>query len=102
MVLKVRILDVAIDIRMGSPWYGEYIAVELSADGLKLLWIPTGFIHEFQALEDDTLVLYLVTKKYSREYKWPIEKDIVLSEKEGKYTPLNTPLKQAGTNFKYL
>jgi len=88
-VLKGRILDVAVDIRKGSPWFGKHVAVELSANELKLLWIPPGFAHGFQALEDDTLVLYLVTKEYSREHercikwddpeigiKWPIKKDV--------------------------
>ena len=42
-VLKGRILDVAVDIRKGSPWLGKHVAVELSANELKLLWIPPGF-----------------------------------------------------------
>jgi len=42
-VLKGRILDVAVDIMKGSPWLGKHVAVELSANELKLLWIPPGF-----------------------------------------------------------
>ena len=55
-VLKGRIVDVAVDIRRGSPWFGKYAMVELSADEPRLLWIPPGFTHGFQALED-SLVL---------------------------------------------
>ena len=59
-------MDVVVDVRRGSPWYGKYVMVELSAGEPKLMWIPPGFAHGFQALED-SLVLYLVTKEYSRE-----------------------------------
>lgn len=109
-VLRGRVLDVAVDIRRGSPWYGRYVAVELSEDNHRLLWIPPGFAHGFQALEDNTLVLYLVTKEYSREHErciryddpeigieWPIRGEVVVSEKD-KRCP---PLRSAETNFEY-
>ena len=67
-VLKGKIVDVAVDIRKGSPWFGKYIMIEISADNPKLLWIPPGFAHGFQALEE-SLVLYLVTKEYSPEHE---------------------------------
>ncbi|ADI32012.1 dTDP-4-dehydrorhamnose 3,5-epimerase [Staphylothermus hellenicus DSM 12710] len=108
-VLRGRILDVAVDIRRGSPWYGKYVAAELSGDNHLLLWIPPGFAHGFQALEDDTIVLYLVTKEYSPEHErcirwddpeisidWPV-KPAIVSEKDKKCPPLS----QAETNFKY-
>ncbi len=108
-VIKGRIVDVAVDIRKGSPWFGKYIMVELSADEPKLLWIPPGFAHGFQALED-SLVLYLVTKEYSPEHErciawndpeigipWPIKEGVIISEKDKKCPPL----KQAETNFEY-
>ncbi len=109
-VLRGRILDVAVDIRRGSPWYGRHVAVELSEDNHRLLWIPPGFAHGFQALEDNTLVLYLVTKEYSREHErciryddpeigiqWPIREAVKVSSKD-KQCP---PLRQAETNFTY-
>ncbi|MEB3816350.1 MAG: dTDP-4-dehydrorhamnose 3,5-epimerase [Desulfurococcales archaeon] len=109
-VLRGRIVDVAVDIRRGSPWFGRHVAVELSAENPRLLWIPPGFAHGFQALDDDTLVLYLVTKEYSREHErcikwddpdlgitWPLREDAVLSEKDRDCPSL----KQADINFNY-
>jgi dTDP-4-dehydrorhamnose 3,5-epimerase len=109
-VLRGRILDVAVDIRRGSPWFGRYVAVELSESNRYMLWIPPGFAHGFQALEDDTLVLYLVTKEYSPEHErciawddpelgiqWPMKENVVLSERD-KSCP---PLARAETNFEY-
>jgi dTDP-4-dehydrorhamnose 3,5-epimerase len=63
-VLEGRVVDVALDIRKRSPWYGKHVAVELEP-GIAL-WVPPGFAHGFQALED-TLFLYLVTKEYNKE-----------------------------------
>ncbi len=93
-VVSGRIYDVAVDIRRNSRYYLKHVAIELSSSDLKLLWIPPGFAHGFQALEDDTLVLYLVTKEYSPQHekcikwddptlsiKWPI-KEAIVSEKD--------------------
>ena len=66
--IRGRIQDVAVDIRKGSPTYGRWVAVELSEDNKKMLWIPPGFLHGFVALEDDNEIIYKVTKEYSKEY----------------------------------
>jgi len=108
-VLRGRILDVAVDVRRGSPWFGRYVSVELSAEKPALFWIPPGFAHGFQALED-SLVLYMVTKEYSPEHErciawddpdigieWPLAGEAVLSEKD-KRCPR---LRDAETNFEY-
>lgn len=63
--IKGTILDVAVDIRKNSATYGQYVAVPLDDKNLKFLWVPTGFAHGFQALEDDTLVTYKVTNYWN-------------------------------------
>lgn len=67
-VLRGRVLDVAVDIRAGSPTYGQHVAVELSADNHRQFWIPAGFAHGFVSLEEDTLFAYKCTAPYSKEH----------------------------------
>jgi len=67
-VLRGRILDVAVDIRKGSPSYGEWVSLELSADLFNQILVPKGFAHGFLTLEPDTEVFYKVTAPYSGEH----------------------------------
>jgi dTDP-4-dehydrorhamnose 3,5-epimerase len=90
-VPKGKILDVAVDIRKSSANFGKFASVELSDENGLMLYIPPGFAHGFQALED-SLVMYFVTHNdYSPENEgcihyslidWPI-KEIVVSHKDG-------------------
>jgi len=66
-VLKGRILDVAIDIRKGSPQYGKVYGLELSAENKKQLLIPQGFAHGFSVLSESADVLYKCDNFYNKE-----------------------------------
>lgn len=67
MVTRGAAWDVAVDIRKGSPTFGQHVAVELSGDNGRQFWIPPGFAHGFVALTDDTDFLYKCTEAYAPE-----------------------------------
>jgi dTDP-4-dehydrorhamnose 3,5-epimerase len=67
-VLKGKIFDVVVDIRKGSPTYGQHIGVELSMNDPSMLYVPVGFAHGFMALDEDTEVMYKVTNYYTPNY----------------------------------
>ncbi|MBB6305175.1 dTDP-4-dehydrorhamnose 3,5-epimerase [Rhizobium leucaenae] len=91
-----RIFDVAVDIRTGSPTYGQWYGTELSKENGEQLWIPAGFAHGFATLVPDCVISYKVTAPYSAAsdrgllwndpaigIKWPLPLDnAVLSEKD--------------------
>ena len=101
-VLRGVLLDVAVDIRVGSPTFGQHVAVELDAEPGKQIFIPEGFAHGFCTLERDTVVLYKVTAPYSPDHDcgllwndpelniaWPVsDGDAVLSEKDMRFPRL--------------
>jgi len=66
-VIKGKVLDVAVDIRKGSPAFGKYVSVELSEENKRQLLVPRGFAHGFVVLEDDTIFAYKVDNYYSPE-----------------------------------
>jgi len=64
-VLTGRILDVAVDVRRGSPTFGRHVKAQLSADDGLQIYIPAGFLHGFVTLDPDTRVFYKVSDVYS-------------------------------------
>ena len=66
-VIQGRVLDVAVDIRKGSPTFGKHVAVELNSENKQQLLVPRGFAHGFVVLEDDTIFAYKVDSYYSPE-----------------------------------
>jgi len=68
-VVRGRVLDVAVDLRRGSPSYGRFVAVELTAEGGEQLFVPVGFAHGFCALEPDTEVAYKVSDFYAPQHE---------------------------------
>ena len=66
-VPRGRVLDIAVDLRAGSPTYGRHHAAVLSGENRWQFWVPPGFAHGFLTLEDDTLFHYLCTELYHPE-----------------------------------
>lgn len=95
--VRGSIFDVALDLRKGSKTYGKWVGEVLSEENKKMLLVPKGFAHGFQALEKNCLVEYFVTQYYAANYErgirwndpafaidWPVKKAI-LSEKDAKW-----------------
>lgn len=88
-----RLFDVAVDIRKGSPTYGQWVGAELSFENGRQLWIPAGFLHGFATREPDTEIAYKCTDYYAPEcdggvvwdsvgIDWGLSGDPILSPKD--------------------
>lgn len=65
-VITGAVIDVALDVRFGSPTFGKYFSVELSGENHKQIWIPPGFAHGFSVLSDEAIFSYKCTAKYDK------------------------------------
>ena len=101
-VIKGAVLDVAVDIRKGSPTFGQYVSVELTGENHRQFFIPRGFAHGFSVLSEGMIFQYKCDNFYSPlsegaiawndpdlniDWRIPAEK-VVLSEKDGKHPRL--------------
>ena len=80
-VIKGKVLDVAVDIRINSPTFGKHVSVELSEDDNKQLFFPRGFAHGFSVLSDEAIFSYKVDEYFSAEHTEGIaynDKDIAI------------------------
>lgn len=110
-VIKGEILDIAVDIRKGSPTFGKYVSVVLSEKNKKMLFIPRGFAHGFVVLSDEAILSYKVDNYYSQEsdrgiafndpvinIDWQINMDAFQLSEKDKMQPL---LSEADRLFDY-
>lgn len=101
-VIKGAVLDVAVDIRKGSPTFGQYVSVELTGENHRQFFIPRGFVHGFSVLSEEVIFQYKCDNFYSPQsegaiawndpdlnidWRIPAEK-VVLSEKDSKHPRL--------------
>ena len=66
-VVEGKVLDVAVDVRPGSPTFGQHISVELSAENRKQLFVPRGFLHGFSVLSENAVFFYKCDNNYHKE-----------------------------------
>ncbi|CAM1373829.1 dTDP-4-dehydrorhamnose 3,5-epimerase [Tenacibaculum xiamenense] len=109
--IKGCVLDVAVDIRVGSPTYGKYVAIELSEENKQQLFVPRGFAHGYSVLSEEAIFAYKVDNWYAPEYDsgirwddtdlgidWKLEmEEVKLSEKDSNLLGL----KDLESPFKY-
>ena len=108
--IEGKILDVAVDIRKGSPTYGKHLAVELSGENKRQLFVPRGFAHGFSVLSESAVFAYKVDNSYAPESDYGIkwndedlnidwgltEEEVQLSEKDENlsfFKDFNSPFK---------
>ena len=110
-VIKGKVLDVAVDIRKGSPTYGKHVAVELSGENHEQLYIPRGFAHGFSVLSEEASLQYKCDNLYAPQAEgaiiwndpdlaidWKLDaEDVLLSEKD----KMHQQLKDIGSPFVY-
>lgn len=100
--IKGRIKDVVLDIRQGSPTYGQYEVIELTGEKKNMLYIPEGFAHGYIALEDESIMFYKMSNEYNKEAEdgirwdsfgmdWGYDNDsIILSDRDKQFQTFDT------------
>ena len=102
-VVKGKVLDIAVDIRKGSPTFGHHVSIELSGENKRQLFIPRGFAHGFAVLSDEVVFQYKCDRYYVPHSEggilwndpalgidWKLSaEDVILSEKDKKNVLLN-------------
>jgi len=108
--IEGKVIDVAVDIRRGSPTYGKHVSIELSGENKRQLFVPRGFAHGFSDLSDTAVFAYKVDNTYAPEYDagikyddkelnidWSLtEEEVQLSEKDknlSSFKDLDSPFK---------
>lgn len=110
-VIQGKVLDVAVDIRKGSPTYGKYVSVELSGENKRQFFIPKGFAHGFYVMNEPTVFIYKVDNPYTPTHERGIRFDdpeigvwrfisdgLINTSEKDRNAPL---LKDADSNFEY-
>ena len=100
-VVAGEVFDVAVDLRRGSPTFGRHVAVALSAENKRMLWVPPGFAHGFCVTSDSADFLYKTTDYWRPEHErtllwndpalgiaWPLKGEPVVAAKDAAGTPL--------------
>ena len=114
-VVRGRVLDVAVDIRRGSPTFGRHVSVELSGDNKRQFFIPRGFAHGFAVLSDEATFQYKCDNCYAPQSEgaiawndpqigidWRIDPaNVILSEKDSRHPRLDEAPEQFDYNTDY-
>jgi len=100
-VLRGEVFDVAVDVRRGSPHFGQWVGVRLSGENKRQFWVPEGFAHGYCVLSDEALFAYKCSDYYHPENElsvlwndpaiginWPLEGEPLLSDKDRQALPL--------------
>jgi dTDP-4-dehydrorhamnose 3,5-epimerase len=74
-VIRGEVFDVAVDVRLGSPWFGQWVGIHLSETNHRQLYVPVGFAHGYLVLSDDALFTYKCTDYYHPETQFSIRWD---------------------------
>lgn len=100
-VLRGEVFDVAVDVRRGSPWFGQWVGVLLSGENKRQFWVPEGFAHGYYVTGEDALFTYKCTALYQPQnevsvawndpgigIEWPLSAGPILSQKDSEAAPL--------------